>query len=294
MFPLSIKFQAFIPKSLGKPLLSYFENTNRFKLLDNKEEFVRQLSSFDIEKHTWLPEPGSLSNYYATDNVEMYNHHSEHSTRLAINAEIDLTKIGNYSFKNEIFKHFSHLDGTMGNNNDQHSGKSHQVKAYIKRIPFYDDTPRASNKDMYIGVCSKVHSDRSDEAPLDISISNSKRHSFSDKGNDTTKIKVSASAGYPFAEPFSPNIDFELGIELFKNLSNKSINIEVKGWHNDFPAYELIIADRVVYTHNPSDYGYTGPGFGNLTKSRDFYKTNTISLNDWEVRGLKEKTKFGW
>ncbi|MFL0119554.1 hypothetical protein [Tenacibaculum maritimum] len=97
MFPLSIKFQAFIPKSLGKPLLSYFENTNRFKLLDNKEEFIRQLSSFDIEKHTWLPEPGSLSNYYATDNVKMFHHHSEHSTRLAINAEIDLTKIGNYN-----------------------------------------------------------------------------------------------------------------------------------------------------------------------------------------------------
>ncbi|MFL0102094.1 hypothetical protein, partial [Tenacibaculum maritimum] len=133
----------------------------------------------DIEKHTWLPEPGSLSNYYATDNVEMFHHHSEHSTRLAINAEIDLTKIGNYNSESELFKHKRHKK--QGDNNTQHSGLSHQVKAYIKRIPFYDDTPRASNKDMYIGVCSELHSDRSDEAPLDISISNSKRHSFSDK-----------------------------------------------------------------------------------------------------------------
>ncbi|MFL0066545.1 hypothetical protein V3A08_15765, partial [Tenacibaculum maritimum] len=103
--------------------------------------------SFDIEKHTWLPEPGSLSNYYATDNVKMYNHHSKHSTRLAINAEIDLTKIGNYNFESEIFRHDKH-NFKYGGVNSQHSGKSHQVKAYIKRIPFYDDTPRASNKDM--------------------------------------------------------------------------------------------------------------------------------------------------
>ncbi|MCD8440949.1 hypothetical protein G1K97_10370 [Tenacibaculum finnmarkense] len=291
MFPLSIKFQAFIPKSLGKPLLSYFENTTRFRLLDNKEEFIRQLSSFNIQRHTWLPEPGSLSNYYATDNVEMFNHHNEHTTRLAINAEIDLTKIGSYNFESEIFKHKRHKK--QGGNNDQHSGLSHQVKAYIKRIPFYDDMPRASNKDMYIGVCSELHSDRSDEDALDISISNSKKHSFSDGGNDTTTIKVSASAGYPFAEPFSPNIDFELEIELFKNLSSKSIDVQVKGWHNDFPAYELIIDDRAVYTHNPSDYGYTGPGFGNLTKSRDFQRTHTIYLNDWDIRTLKEKNKFG-
>lgn len=292
MFPLSVKFQAFIPKSLGKPLLSYFENTIRFRLLDNKEEFIRKLRGFNIQKHTWLPEPGSLSNYYATDDVEMFNHHSEHTTRLAINAEIDLTKIGNYSFGSEIFKHPNHTKG-FGENNNQHSGLSHQVKAYIKRIPFYDDMPRASDKDVYVGVCRELHSDRSDEKPLDISISNSKRHSFSNGENDTTTIKVSASAGYPFAEPFSPNIDFELEIELFKNLSNKSIDVQIKGWHNDFPAYELIIDDNVVYTHNPSDYGYTGPGFGNLTKSRDFYKTHTISLNDWEVRDLKEK-KTRW
>ncbi|MCD8440864.1 hypothetical protein [Tenacibaculum finnmarkense] len=292
MFPLSIKFQAFIPKSLGKPLLSYFENTNRFRLLDNKEEFIRQLSSFNIQRHTWLPEPDSLSNYYATDNVEIFHHHSEHTTRLAINAEIDLTKIGNYNFESEIFRHDKH-NFKYGGANSQHSGKSHQVKAYIKRIPFHDDTPRASNKDMYIGVCSELHSDRSDEAPLDISINNSKKHSFSDGGDDTTTIKISASAGYPFAEPFSPNIDFELEIKLFKNLSSKSIDVQVKGWHNDFPAYELIIDDRAVYTHNPSDYGYTGPGFGNLTKSRDFQRTHTIYLNDWDIRTLKEKNKFG-
>jgi len=292
MFPLSIKFQAFIPKSLGKPLLNYFENTIRFRLLDNKEEFINKLTKFDNQGYTWLPEPGSLFNYYATDNVEMFSHHSKHTTRLAINAEIDLTKIGNYNFVSELFRHDKH-NFKYGGANSQHSGLSHQVKAFIKRIPFYDDMPRASDKDVYVGVCSELHSDRSDEKPLNISISNSKRYSFSNGKNDTTTIKVSASAGYPFAEPISPNIDFEIEIELFKNLSNKSIDVLIKGWHNDFPAYELIVANEVIYTHNPSDYGYTGPGFGNLTKSRDFYKIYSISLDDWEVEYLKRK-KSKW
>lgn len=281
MFPISIKFQAFIPKSLGKPLLSYFENTNRFKLLDNKEEFLRKLNSLKIRKYTWLPEPGSLNNFYATDNVEMFHHHSEHSTRLAINAEINLAKIGNYNFKSEIFKHFPHSDGTTGDKKNQHSGESHQVKAYIKRIPFYDDMPRASNKDKYIGICSRVRSMRSDELPLDVSISNFKKKSFSNGGNDTTTIRISASAGYPFAEPLSPNIDFELKIELHKNLSSKSIDIDVKGTHNDFPAYELVINNKVVYSHNPSDYGHSGPSLINLNTNKSFHTMEKMRLNNW-------------
>lgn len=293
MLPISIKFQAFIPKSLGKPLLSYFQNTNYFNLLNNKEEFIKQLNSFNIQKHTWLPEPGSSNNYYATDNVEMFQHHSEHSTRLAINAEVDLVKIGSYNFKNEIFKHDKH-NFKYGGVNSQHSGLSHQVKAYIKRIPFYDDMPRSSNRDIYIGVCNEVHFDRSDELPLDISIRNSKKHSFSGEGDDTTTIRVSASAGYPFAEPFSPNIDFELDIELHKNLSSKSIDINIKGTHNDFPAYELVINDKVVHTYNPSDYGHSGPGLINLNTSRSFYTTEQIRLNDWEIKDLKDKKSFGW
>ena len=49
--------------------------------------------------------------FFATDNVEMFHHHSEHNTRLAIHAEINPSKIGNYHFKSEIFKHPSHEKG---------------------------------------------------------------------------------------------------------------------------------------------------------------------------------------
>lgn len=40
-----IRFQAYIPKSLGKPLYDYFKNDHRLKNLKNKEEFIRQLTT---------------------------------------------------------------------------------------------------------------------------------------------------------------------------------------------------------------------------------------------------------
>lgn len=302
MIPITIKFQAFIPKSLGKSLLSYFQNHSHFNTLKNKDEFTRKIRNIDAKGYTWLPEPGnSFSHkYFATDDVEMFNHHSKHSTRLAIEITIDPKKIGNYHFPSEILKHDYHKN--YGGTSSQHSGESHQIEAHIKKVPEMLDTGTAFVEmgNHYIGICSDtIKHKRSDEKPLDIKIKNSLSGTYFHQAgtgvdNDTTNIKVSASAGYPFAEPASPNIDFELEIELYKNLSNKAINVNIKGKHNDFPAYKLVIGHRTVYTHNPSDYGYTGPGFRNLWKSRSFNKTEWIRLKDRQVRNLKEKNTFGW
>lgn len=271
MLPINLKFQAFIPNSLGRSLLSYFENTSRFRLLSNREEFIKDIKQFDSKGYTWLPEPGGFltDNYFATDNVEMFHHHSDHTTRLAIEIEIDPEKIGSYCFKNEFLRHNPHED--WGGESSQHSGQSHQVKAYIKRLPFYTDLPRASDKDVYIGVCSELRTSRSDEDILDVSIRNSKCNSNSYGKNDTTSIKLFSNAEYPFTpEYLTPNIDFELGINFHKSHENNRVNMAIGGWHNDFPAYELIINDKVKYTHNPSDYGYTGPNYNNLSKSKKF------------------------
>lgn len=283
MLPISIKFQAYIPKSLGKPLLDYFKRDSRFSLLSNREEFVRKLRAKDWKGFTWLPEPGGvMTNYYfATDNTDIHDHHSEHTTRLGLHLEIKPEKIGNYSLIDEMLMHRHHEN--WGGINSQHSGESHRVKAYIKRIPFYDDMPKASNKDIYIGVCDEsIRTLRSKEKPLDVSFFNSKENSFSQGNNDITTIRLSGSAGYPFTPEFAtPNIDFELRIKLHKNLSNKSINININGWHNDFPAYELIIGHRVIYKHNPSRFGHTGPNPFNLSQKRDFSATEWIRLDDW-------------
>lgn len=278
MLPISIKFQAFIPNSLGRKLLSYFKNTSRFRLLSNKEEFISKVRQLDSKGYTWLPEPGNsfTNNYFATDDVEMFHHHSEHSTRLAVAIEVKPEKIGNYHFKSEFLKHKFHEN--WGGIDSQHSGESHQVKVYIKRVPFYTDFPRASDKDIYIGVCSELRTARSEETPLEVFIRNSKKHFFQDGKDDTTSIKLSSGAEYPFTpEWFTPKIDFELNIELYKSHQNDDrVDLNISGWHNDFPAYELIVNERVKYSHNPADYGYTGPNHLNLSKSKNFNVTEWI------------------
>ncbi|MEM6736584.1 MAG: hypothetical protein AAF620_11000 [Bacteroidota bacterium] len=67
---------------------------------------------------------------------------------------------------------------------------------------------------------------------------------------------------------------------MHKNFSSRSIDINVKGEQNDFPAYELVIGHKAVYRYDPSYYGYKGPGFRNLWKSRQFSETEWIRLSD--------------
>lgn len=145
----------------------------------------------------------------------------------------------------------------------------------------------------YIGVCSDIEHKRSGEAPLDSSVGNFKKHFYTDGGNDATKIMVSASAGYPFLEPVSPNIGFELKIELHKNLSGRSIDVHVSGRHNGSPAYELVINEGATYPYGPADCGHTAPSMVNLNSKKHFSATKWIRSNDREAGRLEEKNTFG-
>lgn len=285
MQSISIKFQAYIPNTLGRPLASYFENSYRLDRLENKREFLRKLRAKDGHGYTWLPEPGNLltKNFYSTDDAAFHNSHSEHSVRLGFHAEIEPHKIGNLSLVDPIFKHHHHENWT--GHNHQHSGLSHQVKAYIKRYPFYDDRP--SNRDVYIGYCDdEVSTLRSYEAPINASINNSLTGLFyfpagARKENNTSMISVKATAGYPFTEPLSPNIDFGMDIKLVKNVAGSSVDISVSGWHNHFPAYELLINNKVSFNYDPSIYGYTGPGLINLNRSKNFNASEYLPVTRW-------------
>ena len=222
-------------------MLSYFQNTKNFNKLSNKEEFIRKLRNVDSRSCTWLPEPGNgFTNYYyyTTDNVEMFHHHSEHSIRLGTHLRIDSIKIGEIiSNSDQIIQHYHNGKNDdkpqygYGGINSQHSGLSHQVEAYIKRVPKPIDTNTglAQQGYDYIGICNKVNFDRSDEKPLEIDIENKTKGFNFMKPHDTTVITVSASAGYPFAEPWSPNIDFKLAIELSKASFGNSTDIVISG-----------------------------------------------------------------
>ncbi|MFV0305619.1 MAG: hypothetical protein ACK5IC_09095 [Moheibacter sp.] len=309
MIPINIKFQAYIPKSLGKPLISYFENDRRFNpnTLSNYSEFRRNLYAQGGNKN-WLPEPGNTisSCYYSTDDTDFHDHHSTHTIRLGFEANFKPEKIGNYSTfdKYSIFGHSTHIDGSKSKSGHQHSDNSHRVEAYFKKEQFYDDKP--SGYDTYTGICKPQFTKRSEEKSLKISIRNGISGTYftfpnSRPQNETTIVDVSASAGYPFTpESITPNVDFELKIELYLDQSLKKVQISVSGWHNDFPAYELIVDGMVVYNYDPSKKGYTGPTPYNLgIVTTNFSKVSWRQLTDFEMHRInflhkKSKSIYGW
>lgn len=218
----------------------------------------------------------------------MHNYPSEHSIRLGFDAEIDAEKIGKYNLTDRILSHFEHDNGWVGTNS-QHSGESHRVQAYIKRIPFYTDMPRASDKDVYLGICDKLlTTKRAKENPINVTIINTKSDSFFASSVDSTTIKISASANYPLLSLVAPNIDFGATITLYKNLASKAIDMDISGWHNKFPAYELVVGNKILYKYNPADYGFTGPSIVNLNESKTFAVRQWIRLSDWQVQQLSK------
>ena len=285
MSNINVKFQAYIPKSLGKPLIQYFENDWRFRpeLVQNYQVFKQQLKTKG-KGRSWLPEPGNpiFSNYFfSTDSVDSHENHLDHDSRLSIEANFKPEKIGSYSSldKNSIFSHSDHSYKVSGT---QHSGLSHRIKAHIQATPFYDEKP--SSRDMYVGICEELETKRSEEKPLKFEIKNLLSGSYihlpsTKPKNETTIVKVSASAGYPFLA-VAPNIDFELKIMLFRDVFQKKTKISISGSHNNFPAYKLIVDGAIIYSFNPSKIGQTGPGLINLNTSMNF-ESKTIWKKDY-------------
>ncbi len=308
MTSLNLIFQAYISSSLGRPLLSYFKNHPHFNPKDmvNYDWFKQKLQAKDRGLSTWIPEPlvGSVRDtYFATDDVDFHEDHCKHGKRLRIEANIDLTKIGKFGPFDTIFSHQSHNDGSKNKLYHQHSDISTQVQAYIQKVPSYVDTGTTfiETDAVYKGIFNK-RTKRSGEDPLKTAIANKPTGTFiHERGampmlaNNTTVIKVAASADYPHIFK-STHIDFELEIELAKDLFNKRINVHVSGWHNDFPAYELIIDGLVKYSYSPARHGHTGPTLYNLgLASTNFYASASKNLCDWEINELgQNKTSFGW
>lgn len=299
MKTINIILQAYIPKSLGKPLLSYFSGNPLFnpRILSNYTSFKKELESQDKGGFTWLPEPGNIvSNFFCgTDDSGFHDKkHGDHNVRLSIPIKIELGKIGRYSSLdiNNIFIHPQHsnLKDKLFNGK-QHSGLSHRVKAYIKRISFNMDSPRSSSKDVYMGIFEKSPSIFSEEENLKTEISNTYTgFYFTKKGltpeYDTTVIKAVASAPYPYLKYVAPNIDMEVTIKIYRNPSSKSVSLKVEGVHNKFPAYELLIDNEVAYSYFPK--GYSGPTPINLNQNINFSASRYITLSDWDLRELNQ------
>src|SRR5688572_27388653 len=222
MKTIEIKFIAYIPKSLGKPLSSYFLNDPLFKpkMISNYQEFKRKLEDADKQSYTWLPEPGNmLSHYYfGTDEVNSSHTHNNHTVRLSVNMSLKIDKIGNYTLNDshDIFRH------PCGNSN-QHSDASHRIEAYIRpKLQYYGQGKSgAFAKDLkYEGICGPILHQTSIEDPLKKNIYSTVSGTyFIQPGNrvrkDSTIIEASASAAYPFLEKVAQNIDFTIKAKIY-------------------------------------------------------------------------------
>lgn len=244
-----IKFQAYIPKSLGKPLYDYFKNDPDLTFLRDRNDFERRLKSFDGKGYYWIPEPGNSINHYfcSTDDIDYpLIRPFGHSVRLGFELEIDIQKIGEHYPKNpsDVLKHNKFCNGDDLN---QHSGFSHRVQVFFQEVAGY-----------YIGHIKEFQPKKSVEKPLICTVKTMRPY-FSTEF-DTAEINVIASAGYPYGiEVLTPNIDFNLYFKIQR--TNVGGYVSCSGWHNDFPAYEMIVDNTRIYQHIPKA---TGPNLLNL------------------------------
>lgn len=264
-------FQAYIPKSCGKPLLSFFQNDRRFRpdILTNYNEFKSKLEYQDSLGGGWIAEPGVgpiLSSFFMTDECGFHNAHQPHAYRLRLGGNVDIRQVGNYTN--------AHRSKIFENNCKQSSSPSHRCVAFITDNHYEKFDPY-----VYMGIVRKSDEKTSTEEPLDINIhSKALNPSFVPRGsiklntNDTTVIEASASAGYPFIMG-SPNIDISLKMTITRSFNSDTFQIVFDGEHNLFPAYELLFDNKSIYNYNPSSEGQTGPNPYNLNASKTFKKT---------------------
>lgn len=288
MDAVNITFQAYIPYNLGKPLISYFEGDPRFSpdLMVNYTEFKSNLMTANMYGCNWIPEPVTgtlLKRFFATDDAAFHNkNHKTHTARLKLEGNIDLTKVGRFTqfdAKSIFFDKHNPKRPVY----TQHSDLSRCITAGIG----YEQLVHAGNfvahGNKWKGFFKASLPERSTELATDIKLKNDITGPyFAAAGTpasalcDTTIIDVSGSAGYPYLEPLSPNIDLSLKIKLIKR--GNTVLVIIEGTHNKFPAYELLIDNNLIYSYNPVQHGYKGPTPFNLNQSINFQKSYIATI----------------
>lgn len=243
-----------------------------------------------------MSELGSRTTYFSVDHVDFHNNHSDHSVRLSAELNLKPEKIGKYSIGDKLsflghsVKHDKERNGT------QHSDDSHRVVDYIKEVlTGYTNSGTAIMKSgsFYKGIVSEeILAKQAYEELIKVEsvynkISGMYYHSpNSGVENETSVFKIKASAPYPFLKYTAPNIDFSLKVAVFFNLNSKSVKITVEGSHNEFPAYEWLVNNSVIYNYDPSKKRHTGPTLLNLNQSIDFSSTHYIKIDDVSLNAI--------
>ena len=292
---MHIQFNAFIHKQLGKPLRTLCSNYS-FPL-KNEEEFYNQLDNVLEGNDAWLPEPFSSSTFCKTDDRDLKEHNlfsgEAGTSRLFVynkDNPFDLNKLGKFEqfYKGKrIF--------------EKRCSESHRVTVFFNCQPL--STIEQQNQVLiapeifgcgpsdpfipnpmygYVHVYPPKKSDPYESGtPLIDEVE--------DIDENHSRITVKAQAGYPYAEPFSPNIDFNLEINFYRMGSNYYM-VEVNGTHNKFPFYELLIDGALIYDFKP-DKKDDGPGLKNLNTIHSFSEVLQIQRQPLTEVNVKAKNK---
>lgn len=73
-------------------------------------------------------------------------------------------------------------------------------------------------------------------------------------------VAIEAGASYPFSL-VAPEINYDIAF-TFESVAQNATKINFAGWHDAFPAYEIIINGDVVYEFRPPDPGPTPLNLG--------------------------------
>lgn len=251
---MKIKMCAFIPESLGSSL----------RMCDLPNGLANQ-KSFDSDvKATpgyWLKEPSPSTVFCGTDNRDFGNIHGTNRLFAYNKKTIDLAKIGqlqqSYGSKSKLF--------------EKGCDPSNRVFVQLSNSPLSIWQMRRSPVIHYQGGGRYAFMERQSEygylhvqSPMTGS-ADYNLDTIQDINVDYSTIEVKTGAGYPYLEPFSPNIDFDFKIHMYRHTNG--YEIDIIGCHNEFPCYELFINDISVYKYRTS---WHGPNPINLNKSFSF------------------------
>lgn len=87
-------------------------------------------------------------------------------------------------------------------------------------------------------------------------------------------VKYKVKGAYPFSFG-APNITYEVTWYLNYNKTDNKLEVKVIGSHSEFPAFEAIVDDKLLYGDKPTA---GGPGFFNVGVFWDEFNTKWKSF----------------
>jgi hypothetical protein len=235
---LKLEMFAFIKGSVGK----LFRQIVDKKGLRNQAEFDRAVAAV---KGTWAKEPGPIGGmllgwYFGTDNRDFGG---RGTYRLGITATINTSDIGKLQSKGSVFT----VDCTA----------SHHVRtsySYSLTLGGLDTTGEVKMEEQL--------------APATSSESGADSQNFS-------RRDVKAAASYPFSGA-APDIDIKVEWHLRLDPASGKVHVTVKGKHDQFPFYEVLVNSKSLYQYIPANDGKDGPGPVNLNSTHKFEATGSF------------------